>query len=1220
MPAPPVKRNRKRKAIAPTQIREDDGATSAAVKGGAAIVDTSQDDLAYDASGANDSNALVLPADGQSKRKKKEEPPEKKRLSAKQVKRLKRVLAVKAKKEQRGALLDKVAKSAMTKEQASLLHKSTLIASKLTAKQQLRQQLKEERAGIAVTSTMQQGKGRATVRLTVPRATANTTTAHGGSGPSATQPPNDTSDSDDDSDSSDDIETEQASDATMDTDNNDTKTTADSTDDATTTASTKPAAAPRPVPMPVPPRRGPTTPSAQDLMRQPRVAPAAPTRFVAVERPVEIQQSRLSLPILQEEHTIMEAIKENPVVIICGETGSGKTTQLPQFLYEAGYTRDASGARSHMVGITEPRRIAAVAMADRVARELNLTKRQVSYQIRYEGTVSPATELKFMTDGVLAREIASDFALRKYSAIIVDEAHERSVHTDVLLGLLSRIVPLRESMSKETPMDGSAPVTPLRLIIMSATLRVDDFIKNKRLFPGMHIPIVSVDARQFPVTVHFAKKTRVDVDNVAVAFRKVCQIHDRLPGGGILVFLSGQTDIMDLVTRLRAQYTGTVRVADSSSARGGGGKRGKNHVDKPGSSDASAQQTWGEEEIDGELSDPEDDEHDASKSSASVAPPRRAETTSSPLHVLPLFSALSSKEQAKVFQAPPPGHRLCIVATNVAETSLTIPGIRYVVDAGQVKNRHFDQTTGVVSYNVEWISQASANQRSGRAGRTGPGHAYRLYSSAVFQHDFPTFADPEIKRMPVDGLMLHMKSMDIAKVVNFPFPTPPNADALREAEKLLVLLGALDPRSKHITRLGKTMAKFAVAPRFAKMLCLSQHYDCHRYVVAVVAALSVPELFAQDAAMVLEQEEAAVDNVEESDGPTPPPKPMQQWKLEGIAKGGDFGMLLAAVGACDYAVSKGTSVDVFCASRCIRSKAMNEVRKLRVQLEKHGQTELSLRDDDDLTASAAATTAPSQSSAATQLQPLAPPSAAQEDAVRQIILSGFGDNVARLSTHVEPELAKHGIFGYACDAVDELVYIHPTSALYRRKPEFVTFRELQRGKTRLYMRGLTIIHSEWLPRLVPARCTFAKPLENPAPRYDEEKDDIRCYMAGEFGNLRWPMPPIELSMPSDNPDRYRYFARFLMDGTLFPVLQPFNKHLKNRPDIFNKHWISKERVVAVLQPLVDRQIDTKAKLVAVWEKQPRFLLQAVALWLDSDHHDTLVNLWPPSKPSSSSAK
>jgi ATP-dependent RNA helicase DHX37/DHR1 len=197
----------------------------------------------------------------------------------------------------------------------------------------------------------------------------------------------------------------------------------------------------------------------------------------------------------------------------------------------------------------------------------------------------------------------------------------------------------------------------------------------------------------------------------------------------------------------------------------------------------------------------------------------------------------------------------------------------------------------------------------------------------------------------------------------------------------------------------------------------------------MVAALSVPELFMQDATAMLEQTEAAVEADDESTGPTPPPKPMQQWKLEGIDKGGDFGMLLCAVGACDYEVSKGAGVDTFCTAQCIRSKAMHEIRKLRLQIERHGKEEPTLQDDDHTShPSAAAGKAPI-------LAPLPPPTPAQQDAVRQIILSGFGDHVARLSSQVEPELAKHGIFGYACDSIEELVYIHPSSALHKRKPE-----------------------------------------------------------------------------------------------------------------------------------------------------------------------------------------
>ena len=196
----------------------------------------------------------------------------------------------------------------------------------------------------------------------------------------------------------------------------------------------------------------------------------------------------------------------------------------------------------------------------------------------------------------------------------------------------------------------------------------------------------------------------------------------------------------------------------------------------------------------------------------------------------------------QVFEPPPTGSRLCVVATNVAETSLTIPGVRYVVDGGQVKNHNYDKQTGVSSFDIEWTSKASADQRAGRAGRTGPGHCYRLYSSAVYQNEFAQFSIPEITRMSADGLVLQMKAMNIDVVVNFPFPTPPDPAALRAAEKLLVLLGAIDGGDKRITTLGRAMARYPVDPRYAKMLSLSRHYNCHPFVVAIIAALSVKDL------------------------------------------------------------------------------------------------------------------------------------------------------------------------------------------------------------------------------------------------------------------------------------------------------------------------------------------------------------------------------------------
>ncbi|NWT25537.1 DHX37 helicase, partial [Cardinalis cardinalis] len=473
----------------------------------------------------------------------------------------------------------------------------------------------------------------------------------------------------------------------------------------------------------------PAGPRAPEPQAAPSRAPCKPAVFIPVHRSPEIQEARLKLPILAEEQVVMEAINDNPIVIICGETGSGKTTQVPQFLYEAGYA--SSGG---IIGITEPRRVAAVSMSQRVAKEMNLSHRVVSYQIRYEGNVTDETQIKFMTDGVLLKEIQKDFLLSKYKVIIIDEAHERSMYTDILIGLLSRIVPLRHKKG-----------LPLKLIIMSATLRVEDFTANTRLF-SVQPPVIQVDARQFPVTVHFNKKTPLD-DYSGECFRKVCKIHRMLPAGGILVFLTGQAEVHSLCRRLRKAfpYQKNNTAADSVPLLFSLGKddredaveeirkfkssRKRRRVltlpkidlnnysvvppdegdeDRDFDSDDDAAGS----DLDLDLGDGDSEEDEKSDSSL-------------PLYVLPLYSLLAPEKQAKVFRPPPPGTRLCVVATNVAETSLTIPGIKYVVDSGREKRRCYDRITGVSSFRVSWVSQASAEQRAGRAGRTEPGHCYR---------------------------------------------------------------------------------------------------------------------------------------------------------------------------------------------------------------------------------------------------------------------------------------------------------------------------------------------------------------------------------------------------------------------------------------------------------------------------------------------------------------
>ncbi|NXP79185.1 DHX37 helicase, partial [Ramphastos sulfuratus] len=934
---------------------------------------------------------------------------------------------------------------------------------------------------------------------------------------------------------------------------------------------------------------GPSVPVCQAVSNKP---PCKPAVFVPVDRSPEIQEARLKLPILAEEQVIMEAINENPIVIICGETGSGKTTQVPQFLYEAGYA-SSSGA----IGITEPRRVAAVSMSERVAKEMNLSHRVVSYQIRYEGNVSDETQIKFMTDGVLLKEIQKDFLLSKYKVVIIDEAHERSMYTDILIGLLSRIVPLRAKKG-----------LPLKLIIMSATLRVEDFTSNNRLF-SVTPPVIQVDARQFPVTVHFNKKTPLE-DYSGECFRKVCKIHRMLPSGGILVFLTGQAEVHSLCRRLRKAFP--FQKNNSTAGAGGDKEESVEEIRKFKKSrkqkkrmtlpkidldnysvvpvdegdedrDADTDDDIAGSDIDLDLGDGDSEEDEKSDSSLL-------------LYVLPLYSLLAPEKQAKVFRAPPAGTRLCVVATNVAETSLTIPGIKYVVDCGKVKKRFYDRLTGVSSFRVTWISQASANQRAGRAGRTEPGHCYRLYSSAVFM-DFEKFSAPEITNRPVEDLILQMKALNIEKVINFPFPTPPPAETLAAAEELLIALGALkEPpmrgRLKQqlaaklscpISPLGRVMATFPVAPRYAKMLALSRQQDCLPYTITIVSAMTVRELFEEfDRPAVSEEETAKLK------GKKGRLLQMQKiWAGQGpMQKLGDLMVMLGAVGACEYA---GCSRQ-FCEENGLRYKAMLEIRRLRGQL----------------------TTAVNSvcTDAGLYVDPkMKPPTEAQATYLRQIVLAGLGDHVAR-RVQAEELLDEKWKNAYKTALLDDPVFIHPSSVLFKQLPEFVVYQEIVET-TKLYMKGVSAVEPEWIPVLLPPYCHFGKPLENPPPSYCRETGRVRCHRPSVFYRVSWELPAVEVDYP-EGIDRYKYFARFLLEGKVIKKLSSYSRCLLSSPLIMLKTWSKLQpRTESLLQALVAENCDNRDALLAAWKKNPKYLLTAYRQWIPEAMHDDLAKNWPP---------
>ncbi|KAK9372029.1 P-loop containing nucleoside triphosphate hydrolase protein [Lipomyces chichibuensis] len=652
--------------------------------------------------------------------------------------------------------------------------------------------------------------------------------------------------------------------------------------------------------------------------------------YVQVDRHPDIQAARILLPVVQDEQRIMEAVNNNLCVIICGETGSGKTTQVPQFLFEAGYG-DPGSDNPGMIGITQPRRVAAVSMARRVSDEVGSKhKGRVAYQIRFEQNTREGTAMKFMTDGVLLRELSTDFTLSKYSAIIIDEAHERNVNTDILIGVLSRVLKLRYEMSKE---QGSS-TKPLKLIIMSATLRVSDFSENSTLFE-IAPPVLNVEARQFPVSNHFSRRTAVKY--LDEAFTKISKIHQRLPPGGILVFLTGQNEITHLCRRLRQAFSKK-------------GRHQKNAIDDEPvdvSLKLSAKEAGVEvEDIDlGDdiIEDVFDDNVSDSELPDEIEEGFEEQTdeiNSAPLHVLPLYSLLPTAQQLKIFEPPPDDARLCVIATNVAETSLTIPGIRYIVDCGRVKERHYDEETGVQRFDVRWISKASADQRAGRAGRTGPGHCYRLYSSAVFESEFKQFAKAEILRMPIEGVVLQMKSMGIDTIANFPFPTAPDRNTLVTAENLLHYLGAIN-RAGRLTDLGLTMSVFPLAPRFAKMLVIGQQFDCLQYVIAIVAGLSVGDPFLSEHELGIESEmldkEGSDDSGEEGQmthGDIELNKRRRKEyyivrrKFSGLDASSDVLQMLSVICAYEFENAKAE----FCFNNFVRQKSMEEIHKLRQQL------------------------------------------------------------------------------------------------------------------------------------------------------------------------------------------------------------------------------------------------------------------------------------------------
>ncbi|RPA85052.1 P-loop containing nucleoside triphosphate hydrolase protein [Ascobolus immersus RN42] len=478
---------------------------------------------------------------------------------------------------------------------------------------------------------------------------------------------------------------------------------------------------------------------------------------------MRILEKRRELPVHAQRQEFLDLFQSTQILVFVGETGSGKTTQIPQFvLYD-----DLPHLHGKQIACTQPRRVAAMSVAKRVADEMDVELGQeVGYSIRFEDCTGPNTILKYMTDGMLLREAMNDHNLEKYSCIILDEAHERTLATDILMGLLKEVAKRRPD---------------LKIIIMSATL---DAQKFQKYFMGA--PLLAVPGRTHPVEIYYTPEAQKDY--VEAAVRTVTQIHASEPAGDILLFLTGEEEIEDTARKISLEVDELRRTADVG-----------------------------------------------------------------PIKVLTLYGTLPPHQQQRIFEpAPPPSRpggppgRKVVISTNIAETSLTIDGIVYVVDPGFSKQKVYNPRIRVESLLVAPISKASAQQRAGRAGRTQPGKCFRLYTEKAFKNELIEQTYPEILRSNLASTVLELKKLGIDDLVHFDFMDPPAPETMMRALEELNYLSCLDDDGA-LTALGKLASEFPLDPALAVMLISSPEFFCSNEILSLTALLSVPQIFVRPA-------------------------------------------------------------------------------------------------------------------------------------------------------------------------------------------------------------------------------------------------------------------------------------------------------------------------------------------------------------------------------------
>ncbi|XP_027767529.1 pre-mRNA-splicing factor ATP-dependent RNA helicase DEAH1-like [Solanum pennellii] len=624
----------------------------------------------------------------------------------------------------------------------------------------------------------------------------------------------------------------------------------------------------------------------------------------------KLQEDRKSLPIYSYREDLLQAINDHQVLVIVGETGSGKTTQIPQYLHEAGYTKRGK------IGCTQPRRVAAMSVAARVSHEMGIKLgNEVGYSIRFEDCTSEKTTLKYMTDGMLLREFLGEPDLASYSVIMIDEAHERTLSTDILFGLVKDVARFRPD---------------LKLLISSATLDAEKFSDYFDCAPIFKIP-----GRRFSVEIHYTKAPEADYMDAAVV--TALQIHVTQPPGDILIFLTGQEEIEAAEEIIKHRI------------RGLGSKIAE-------------------------------------------------------LIICPIYANLPTELQAKIFEPTPEGARKVVLATNIAETSLTIDGIKYVIDPGFAKMKSYNPRTGMESLQVTPISKASANQRAGRSGRTGPGKCFRLYTAHNYMNDLADNTVPEIQRTNLANVVLSLKSHGIVELLNFDFMDPPPSEALLKALELLFALGALNKLGE-LTTIGRRMAEFPLDPMLSKTIVTSDKYKCSDEIISIAAMLSVENsIFYRPKDKQVHADNARLNfhtgNVEDHIALL---KVYNSWKETNFST-------------------------QWCYDNYIQVRSMKRARDIRDQLEGLlERVEIKLTSNvNDL------------------------------EAIKKSITSGFFPHTARLQKAGSYRTVKH----------PQTVNIHPSSGLSHELPRWVVYHELVLT-SKEYMRQVTELKPEWLVEIAP---------------------------------------------------------------------------------------------------------------------------------------------------------